>query len=258
MGAFLAGLGAAAISAAPQLVNMASSLISSGRADYWHNRDQKHLDKRQDTEIQRRVADAQASGINPYDAIGAGSGASSSTIAHSGAGGLDLGEFNPGAHLDYKVAKEHVKQERARTAAEQFNAKVNFMDMLDRSEQFAFNHGYYADLFFDPKSGFKNREGVSGHYDYSADTPFNKSSNSALESITNSADMIKKQNQWFTTNQILDAINSGTGSIGNVAGAFSGGFGAYRNYEGGKYFRAQRNYFEPEFIYPKHEMGFHP
>lgn len=258
MGAFLAGLGAAAIASSPQIVNMASSLISSGRADYWHKKNQKHLDKRQDNEIQRRVEDAQAAGINPYYAIGAGSGASSSTIAHSGAGGLDLGEFNPGAHLDYKVAKEHVKQERARTAAEQFNAKVNFMDMLDRSEQFAFNHGYYADLFFDPKTGFKAVEGGSGHYDYNADTPFNKSSNSALQSITNSADMIKKQNQWFTTNQILDAINSGTGSVGNIAGAFSGGFGAYRNYQGGKYFRAQRNYFEPEFTYPKHEMGFHP
>lgn len=82
--------------------------------------------------------------------------------------------------------------------------------------------------------------------------------NANLKNIVNSADMVKKTNDWFTTNQILDAINSTTGSVGNVAGAFSGGFGAYRNYQGGKYFRAQRNYFEPEFTYPKHQMGFHP
>lgn len=263
MGAFLAGLGAAAVASSPQLVNMATSLINSGRADYWHKKDQKHNDKLQNTEIQRRVEDAQSAGINPYDAIGAGAGAGSSTLAHSGAGGLDLGNVNPGSWLDFSIAKEKLKQEKDISKIVNNQMQGSYYDRKLKGLMSDFLTGYDTSFVYDKDGRAVNK--FSDSYvspdDWSKrieESPYLQDFVSKLNASKYSTAMLGKQNDWFNTNQVLDAINSGTGSVGNVASAFYGGFGSYRNYQGGKYFKAQRGYFEPEFTYPKHEMGFHP
>ena len=114
------------IAVVPELIKMADGLLSHGRLDYWHERDKKDQYRREDTEIQRRVKDAINAGINPYDAIGAGSGAGSaspSTSVNSSGGLFGGAELGAGSLFDYKIGKEQVKQAEEDTKQKQEETK---------------------------------------------------------------------------------------------------------------------------------------
>lgn len=241
--------------------------VYQDQRNYKYQKDlQKKIFNREDSAIQRRVADAQAAGINPYDAISAGSGAGATSAG--GVSSTPIPDLNVGSWMDFSLAKQALLQQKEKTKQEKDLSTIVNLDKVMKMRQsaldnlaFAYQIGARADSWLPFNETYTHDGDDSWYHNPSvvlSDSPFFQILRSNTSNIVNNSEMIKKQNDWFTTNQVLDAINSGTGSIGNVASAFYGGFGSYRDYQGGKYFKAQRNYFEPEFTYPKHEMGFHP
>lgn len=82
----------------------------------WTNRKYKQnlqqtIFEREDNALQRRMADAQAAGLNPFSvATGAGAGAGAVVNA-------DLSRQNFGSYLDYRSKQQMVKQQEAQTKA---------------------------------------------------------------------------------------------------------------------------------------------
>lgn len=216
-------------------------------AAYQRELNDKMMD-REDSAIERRVNDAINAGINPYDAIGAGSGAGSSSGSGYKSSSLPEG-LNFGSLLDYSISKERLKQEKANTKAAQNNARITGDNAILSSIGKT-----YALFGFQNETGFEPFE-HNGHFGYTINgdagddsintykyyqrSPQYKQFMASYANFLNNSDMLRKENEWFNTNQILDAINSGTGSVGNVVGAFHGGASSYRDINVGSYYRNQ-------------------
>lgn len=219
--------------------------IYTDQRDYWNQKElNDKMMKREDSAIQRRVADAVKAGINPYDAIGAGSGAGASAGTGFKSSGLPEG-LNVGSFLDFSIAREKLKQEKERTKQEK-NASKIFSDNAIRSaidRQYSL-FGFRNNTGFIP---FTNSDGDfymdypenENYYDYYMKSPQYKQFMASYNNFMNQSDILRKENQWYNTNQILDAINSGTGSVGNIMGAFHGGVSSYRDINVGSYYRNQ-------------------
>lgn len=200
--------------------------------------------EREDSAIQRRVKDAIKAGINPYDAIGAGSGAGASAGTGYKSSGLPEG-LNLGSLLDYSVMKEKLRQERERTRQEKMASTIT----SDNAIRSAIEREY-ALLGFENSTGFEPFTNADGgfriiyptnenYYDYYKRSPHYKQFMASYANFMNQSDILRKENQWYNANQILDAINSGTGSVGNILGAFHGGASSYRDINVGTYYRNQ-------------------
>lgn len=250
--------------------------VYTDQRDYWHNKHvQEETWRREDSAIQRRVADAQAAGINPYDAIsGAGGAASGQTVSqHSNS--LPTGSLMDtfAAIKQNKILDEKVKQEKDNTETNRLGqfyqrmmAQNAYIDFLNNYERFGYEHGKYPDLDFysgrmgfddiDKRKGYPMSQGYQpGGYDYSSNSPFNRMLDASMQNYLNQSDMLRKENLWFNTNEILNAINSGTGSIGNLFGAFGNATGGYRNIQTGRYFKNQNNFYD-SYNSNKRPIGF--
>lgn len=208
--------------------------------------------EREDSAIERRVNDAINAGINPYDAIGAGSGAGSSSGSGYKSSSLPEG-LNFGSLLDYSINKEKLKQERANTKAAQNNARITSDNAILSSigKTYAlfgfrnqtgfepFEHNGYFGYGFTGDPGDENVD----EYKYYQRSPQYKQFMASYANFLNQSDMLRKENEWFNANQILDAINSGTGSVGNIVGGFNYGAGGYRDINVGNYYRNQNKDF---------------
>lgn len=264
------------------IAGIADGLFNTGynvytdQRDYWRNKHvQEETWRREDSAIQRRVSDAQAAGINPYDAISGGAGASSgqAIVQHSNS-------LQPGSLMDKftaikqnKILDEKLKQERDNTETNRLGqfyqrimAKNAYIDFLNNYERYAYEHGKYPQVDFysgrmgfsdiDKRKGYVMSEGyVPGDYNYSENTPFNRMLNANMQNFLNQSDMLRKENLWYNTNEILNAINSGAGSVGNIFGAFGNATGGYRNIQTGRYFRNQNNFYD-SYNKNKNPIGF--
>lgn len=202
---------------------------------------------REDSAIQRRVADAVKAGINPYDAIGAGSGAGASAGTGFKSSGLPEG-LNVGSLLDFSIAKERVKQEKEKTKQESIATGIlrnqSILAGLDKTYAL---FGFYNNTGFVPKQDYEFGRFGFVHDGLTTEemlNAYNKSPQAkqfwaSYANFMNQSDMLRKENQWYNANQILDAINSGTGSVGNIIGAFHGGASSYRDINVGSYYRNQ-------------------
>lgn len=219
--------------------------IYTDQRDYWNQKElNETMMKREDSAIQRRVADAVKAGINPYDAIGAGSGAGASAGTGFKSSGLPEG-LNVGSMLDFSIARERLKQERERTNQEKAATNIirnqSIMSGIDKMYSM---FGFYNNTGFTPKQDFENgkfgfiHDGDNVLQAYSK-SPQSKQFWASYANFMNQSDMLRKENEWYNANQILDAINSGTGSVGNIVGAFYGGARSYRDINVGSYYRNQ-------------------
>lgn len=220
--------------------------IYTDQRDYWNQKElNETMMKREDSAIQRRVADAVKAGINPYDAIGAGSGAGASAGTGFKSSGLPEG-LNVGSLLDFSIAREKVKQERERTKQEKAATNIirnqGVMSSVDKMYSM---FGFYNNTGFRPSQNWEDGNfefsypGDEDILTYYSKSPQAKQFWASYANFMNQSDMLRKENEWYNANQILDAINSGTGSVGNIVGAFHGGASSYRDINVGSYYRNQ-------------------
>lgn len=250
-------------------INAGTDLFRLGYSVYQDRRNyeyqkglQNKIFAREDSAIQRRVADAKEAGINPYDAISAGSGAGVSSAG--GVSSTPIPDLNVGSWMDFSLAKQALQQQKEKTKQEKMFSDILHLqknqalrDDILNNQAFAFVSGGSADDYNPWNLQYTWNVDENGNPDFS-NSPFMQQLRAGFNKYLNEADMIAKQNWWYNANQWLDVANTAFNGVGAFTGGAADITGAYRNYQGGKYFKAQRNYFEPEFTYPKHEMGFHP
>lgn len=232
--------------------------IYQDQRDFKYTQEQADLArKREDSAIQRRVKDAIKAGINPYDAIGSGAGAGAGPSASFSSRSLPNGP-NFGATFDYMIQAEKLNQEREFTKQAKQNTKLGQFAVGDayRNDEYqnlAFKYNTGMDMSYHYDNGFDSylpmmNASIPANMnisDYMYNQPYINAIRMNYENAIYNHDMLRKENAWYTTNQILDAINSGTGSVGNIFGAFGKAGSGYRDFGFGYKFRNNEPIIKP-------------
>lgn len=219
----MAAIAEAVAGAISGIGNLASSIYNIGsdlrNYDYQKALQQK-IFAREDTAVQRRMADLQAAGLNPQ--LAAGSGAGAGTVVNTKAPQFE--NNNPlGAALDMASHVEQLRQQKIQTENlkkegklldNQSNKAMYDATIAEYNAQYMANENDY--LFgnhwtLDNMGFLSNRE--AGKFWDLMDFQFN--------SKKNTADMLQKQNDMYTTQQIMNLVSQGIGDITDIAGGFN-------------------------------------
>lgn len=178
--------------------------------DFNYRRDlQDELFSREDNAVQRRKADLEAAGMNPFMAAGSPASAGSAVNISS----KDIG--SPGSVLDglmamqsYKKMKADTKkaEEDAKTAEfikhiTEFNSQNAMYDAMDRKDTFFFNRGYYRipEEFSNGNVYFGD---LNPHKSIRQDNPFYNQLQYQLDNNRNNADLLQRQADYFTSDKM--------------------------------------------------------
>ncbi len=190
------------------LLNFGSSLLNFGlqkkNFDY-QKALQKEIFAREDTSVQRRMADLQAAGLNPN--LAAGSGAGAGSVVSTSAPQLD--KANIGNKIDAQIHEEQLKQAEFITQQEK-----NAMHLSQAQAGLAGIEKEMQQMYLDMWKG-----DYAGMEDY----PIYRKFIYDMNNYQNQSEMLRKQNDWFNTNQVEGLINTGV----DVANSVMGGFNTY-------------------------------
>lgn len=172
---------------------------------------QQQFFEREDTAIQRRMADLKAAGLNPNLAAGSPAGAGA-VVSRSNTNDL-------GSALDTVQAINSIKAQKQQVA----NAKKEFEYLSYQTAKFQQDMAYerinqLANLGFNPKIKFDK----DGKIKVSAqirendffDTPLGNLFNYNMKNQKNSADYLQKELNWYTANQVTGLVSSLLPNIG--------------------------------------------
>lgn len=167
--------------------------------DYQKNL-QKTLFDREDTAVQRRMEDLKAAGINPNLAAGSAAGAGS-VVSRS-----NTNDVNFGSVLDTLMAKkqlttqslnnEILKHEKNKAF---WDSRSSFEDLRLKGFERQLHEDWFSYLYGDQdriKSMKINNPKLYQYLEYQ------------FSNDKNSSEMLQKQNNWFTTNQIINGLGS--------------------------------------------------
>lgn len=172
---------------------------------------QQQFFEREDTAIQRRMADLKAAGLNPNIAAGSPAGAGA-VVSRSNTNDL-------GSALDTVQAINSIKAQKQQIE----NAKKEFQYLSYQTAKYQQDWAYdritqLANLGFNPKIKYDR----NGKIEVSAqvrennffDTPLGNIFNYNMQNQRNSAEYLQKEINWYTANQITDLVTSLLPNIG--------------------------------------------
>lgn len=163
---------------------------------------------REDNAVQRRMKDLIAAGLNPN--LAAGSAASSSVV-----NAPQLNGVNAGQALDALTASEQIQQQRYATKAAKDYANLMHAQAGMANMQ---NNLAYGNMLFQlglPISDITLND--NGRVSFWLDSqqsdfktsPFFNTMQAGVDSAMYQRDLIRKENSWFTANQILNQVWNG-------------------------------------------------
>lgn len=212
------------------LANTAYNLYTNKRDFDYQKALQQTMFEREDTAVQRRMADLKAAGLNPNLAAGSAAGAGS-VVSRS-----TTNDVNIGAALDTIAAKNQIKMQNV----ERNNALIT-QDILKEQQNKAKNENAldlytYAKMLGIPNISIGIRDNHlsplyssywfnnSMYTDFSPnsetdDNYVTKNLNTNLDYLQNQNSLLEKQLNWYTANQIADMITGGLGAITGTVNA---------------------------------------
>lgn len=209
----------------PGLINTGYNIWANKRDFDYQKALQQTMFEREDTAVQRRMADLQAAGLNPNLAAGSAAGAGSVVSRSS------TNDVNFGSALDTMAAISQIQNQKlqnkiaaqeAETA--QYNKWIAKMKANSAIQDFEDNNAFYKYLRDIP--GSPEEQNLRDYY-----PRLYQYFDNIMRDQRNSSDILEKENNWYNAKNTVDMIYGGIGAIsgaGNTVGNLKKSFKSFR------------------------------